>query len=121
MKRKNKDSRKTERDNLLFNGVCVGTLLKNHAERQVSIYNHLNNKEKPVVSLCQNSIIDLSDETNDSQRRFFSDEQWKDTKKTYSNKFKYNNTSEYPNKLKIIDTILRKTGLDGRYKKVREL
>ncbi|KAI9365683.1 hypothetical protein BD770DRAFT_377060 [Pilaira anomala] len=49
MKRKEVQEKKRELDRLCFNGVSVGTILKNHAETDVSYYLSLNNKAKHVV------------------------------------------------------------------------
>lgn len=69
--------------------------------------------------MCLNSIIDLSDESKDSQRRFFSDKQWEEIKKKYSTKVKYENSNSYDEKLKKINKSLRKLDIDDGYKKAR--
>ncbi|KAG2207718.1 hypothetical protein INT47_011838, partial [Mucor saturninus] len=75
MKRK-AETPKVESGSLFFDGVSVGTTIKRQGEALAGQYQGLNNKEEHVADLCLNSIIDLSDEYADSQRRFFSDEDW---------------------------------------------
>lgn len=64
-----------------------------------------------MAPLSLNSIIDLSDETKDSQRVFFSDERWEDMKKTYAAKVTYS----YKPKLKeIYKRTVKKNGPEWR-------
>jgi len=77
-------------DSLLFDGVSVGTTIKRHGEALAGRYEELNNKQKHAAGLCLNSIIDLSDESADSQRRFFSDEEWAMMKSKYQFSIKRN-------------------------------
>ncbi|KAL9536605.1 hypothetical protein MBANPS3_012520 [Mucor bainieri] len=74
---------KYEVDRLKFNGVSVGTTLKRQGEALARMYNDLDNKQKHVAGLCLNSMIDLSDETMDSQRRLFSADEWNIIKDKY--------------------------------------
>lgn len=121
MKRKNELTQKSERDSMVFAGTTVGTLLKNHGERQLSNYANLSFMEKHVVGMCLNSVIDLSNESQDSQRRFFTASQWKEMKKKYSVKSKHHKVPYYQEKLKGINKLLRSLDIDDGYKKARSL
>lgn len=79
-----------EADSLLFDGFSVSTMIKRHSEALAGRYKELSNKQKQVVGLFLNSIIDLSDESADSQCRFFSDEEWAMMKSKYQFSIKRN-------------------------------
>lgn len=121
MKRKNELTEKFVRDSLVFAGTSVGTLLKNHGERQLPKYADLSLKEKHVVGMCLNSTIDLSDETRDGQRRFFTDDQWKEMNKLYSLNLKHKKYHDYKKKLKGINKMLENLNIDNGYKKAISL
>lgn len=107
-----------EADSLLFDGVSVGTTIKRHGEALAGWYKELNNKQKHVAGLCLNSIIDLSDESADSQRRFFSDEEWVMMKSKYQFSIKRNKQVFKP-LFKKINKAMKNADLDKAYQSAR--
>ncbi|KAG2191189.1 hypothetical protein INT47_005850 [Mucor saturninus] len=89
MKRKVEEEKRVEKHQLQVNGVCVGTTLKNKAEDLVRNYNSLNCKAKHVVGMSLNSIIDLSDDSSQSQKQYFSEEEWDHIKEHYRTKDRF--------------------------------
>jgi hypothetical protein len=57
-----------------------------------------------VPRLCLNSIIDISNETADSQRQLFDDVQWKILKKQFKRTQKFDDDT-FKNKLKDINKV----------------
>ncbi|GAN05285.1 hypothetical protein MAM1_0086d04755 [Mucor ambiguus] len=116
MKRK-AETPKMEADSLLFDGVSVGSTIKRHGEALAGRHK-LNNKQKYVAGLCLNSIIDLSDESADSQRRFFSDEEWAMMKSKYQFSIKRNKQVFKP-LFKKINKAMNNADLDKAYQSAR--
>ncbi|KAL7310181.1 hypothetical protein PS15m_009709 [Mucor circinelloides] len=120
MKRK-AETPKMEADSLLFDGVSVGTTIKKrHSEDALAgRYEELNNKQKHVASLClNNSIIDLSDESADLRRRFFSDKEWAMMKSKYQFSIK-RNKQVFKSLFKKINKAMKNADLDKAYQSAR--
>ncbi|KAG0176927.1 hypothetical protein DFQ29_005461 [Apophysomyces sp. BC1021] len=58
-----------EQDKMLFGNASHGAIKLNNCE-------NLTKKEKYTMGLCLNSILNLADETEDSQKQLFSDGRW---------------------------------------------
>ncbi|CEP13882.1 hypothetical protein [Parasitella parasitica] len=117
MKRKAEEP-KYEVDRLKFNGVSVGTTLKRQGEALSRMYSDLDNKQKHVAGLCLNSMIDLSDETMDGQRRLFSADEWNVIKDIFLLKLKQHDQHLKP-LLKSINKAMKNSNLDKAYSLAR--
>ncbi|KAI8644927.1 hypothetical protein BD408DRAFT_412729 [Parasitella parasitica] len=109
-----------EQDPVLFGSKSVGTILKNAGENESKRFWSLNKKEQYMISLCLNSILDLSDERESSQKLLFTDEEWKLIAGQYGRKFFFNR-KKMEQKTKEVNKHLRQGDLDRAYTVSRKL
>ncbi|KAI7863862.1 hypothetical protein BDF14DRAFT_1840574 [Spinellus fusiger] len=114
LKRKENASFKIEYDSILFDNSSVGTILKNAAEHQFFVYKDLSDKQQHVIGMSLNSIIDISDETKDSQKQYFTETQWRTIKSTYKTK-KSSPSDEFEELLTNINKEIKEPDLKKAY------
>ncbi|CAO3677550.1 unnamed protein product [Rhizopus stolonifer] len=114
MKRKF-EVQKIEKDEVLFRSSSVGTIIKNFAEKHFGEYQDLNNKQKYVIGLSLNSIIDLCDETVDSQKELFEESEWEVLKNKFRKKHQVEGDRNFQSKLKAINKAMQNCDLKKAY------
>ncbi|KAI8884566.1 hypothetical protein K501DRAFT_271670 [Backusella circina FSU 941] len=112
---------KVEKDEILFGNTSPGTIIKNYAEKKLPDYKSLSDKEKLVVGLCANGIIDLSSTDDVSQKMLFSNDEWNIIATKYSKVQRLRKKEDIEKKLKDINKQLNDLDLNKAYKKARSL
>ncbi|KAI9365686.1 hypothetical protein BD770DRAFT_438921 [Pilaira anomala] len=135
MKRKDVQEKKRELDRLCFNGVSVGTILKNHAETDVNYYLSLNNKAKHVVGMSLNSTVPalykaakyprncgLKSEMALNRTALNKADTWGEIKEKFHMKNKKNTSkSKLNHLLKIVNKTMKRSDLTKAYIDARNL
>ncbi|CEP17383.1 hypothetical protein [Parasitella parasitica] len=112
---------KVEKDEILFGNTSPGTIIKNYAEKKLPDYKSLSDKEKLVVGLCANGIIDLSSTDDVSQKMLFSNDEWNIIATKYSKAQRLRKKENIAKKLKDINKQLNHFDLNKAYIKARSL